>query len=397
MEIHDWTFDPERNALRRGPDSVRLEPKAADLLRVLHAHVGAVVSKDALIRAVWGDVAVSEEVLTTSIYQLRRALGDDRHAPRYIETIPRRGYRLLPNPPVLPRRIGSLRPFLAGAILVAVCIASSVVLHHRRVNRVAAAELHAIANATIARGEELNTAVTMLRRASELDSGDARITGSLALALALASEHRGEAEEARATAERALKQDPSNHQARVARAVVALWTDWDWKRATSDLETAAATGDPLARSWLAFVSSLRGHGIAAARLANSIEGPPIAASTASSALLLAGFIDDAERVADRALRAAPANELLTQQLRKTRERRLEGSGAVAMEALRDVRRPTDLARLHLANGNPDAALTALEDALRERDRYLLFMRVDTRWEPIRDHHRFQAVAAAVGL
>ena len=149
------------------------------------------------------------------------------------------------------------------------------------------------------------------------------------------------------------------------------------------------------RSPLAFVSSLRGDRLTAARLANAVGGPPIATSTASSALLLAGYIDDAERVAQEALRAAPSNALLTSQVRKTRQRRLERPGALSAEG--DVRRPTDVARVHLAYGNADAALSALEDALRQRDRHLLFLRVDTRWQPIRDHQRFQAVMAAVGL
>ena len=399
MQIHDWTFDPERNALRRGPDSVRLEPKAADLLRVLHANGGTVVSKDALIRAVWGDVAISEEVLTSAIYQLRRAFGDDRRAPRYIETIPRRGYRLIPNPLPFTRPANSRHTLRAAALIVVALssITCGTFLHQRRVSRLAAGELHQLAAASIALGE-LGAAVTMLRRAAELDRAGTRIAGSLALALALVSEHAGETEEARVIAERVLKREPLNPQARVARAIVALWTDWDWQRATRDLEAAAATGDPLGQSWLAFVSSLRGDRAAAARLANGVNGPPIAASTASSALLLAGLIDDAERVAERALRLEPSNELLIKQIRKIRERRLEASGTVPLRPLAgDVRRPTDVARLHLAYGNPDAALTALEDALRQRDRHLLFMRVDTRWEPIRRHERFQAVATAAGL
>ncbi|HEX6095468.1 MAG TPA: winged helix-turn-helix domain-containing protein [Thermoanaerobaculia bacterium] len=395
MKIHDWTFDAERNLLRRGSVSVRLEPKAADVLRALHASRGTVLTKEALIRGVWGDVAISDDVLTTTIYQLRRALGDDRHAPRYIETIPRRGYRLLPEPPPEPRQSRPRWPFLVAGVLVVAVLATAALLGQRRANRLAAAELHQFAAGTIARGEDLHAAVTMLRRASELDPADTKIAGSLALALALASEDRGKAEEARAAANRALERDPSNPQARVARAIVALWTDWNWDGAASDLRSAAATGDPLAVSWLAFVSSLRGDRGTAARLANTVAGPPIASSTASSALLLCGLIDEAERVAERALRAAPSNALLAKQIVKTRERRLERAGATTAE--HDVRRPTDVARLHLAYGNADAALNALEDALRQRDRHLLFLRVDTRWEPIRGHARFQAIVAAVGL
>ena len=56
---------------------------------------GAVVERESLLKAVWGDRAPSDEPLTRCIGELRRALGDTRTDPEYILTVPKRGYRLL--------------------------------------------------------------------------------------------------------------------------------------------------------------------------------------------------------------------------------------------------------------------------------------------------------------
>ncbi len=73
----------------------RLPPQPAALLGLLIDHVGEVVSRDAIRAALWPDVAVDFEAgLHQCIRQLRVALADDATKPRFVETIPRRGYRL---------------------------------------------------------------------------------------------------------------------------------------------------------------------------------------------------------------------------------------------------------------------------------------------------------------
>jgi Tol biopolymer transport system component/DNA-binding winged helix-turn-helix (wHTH) protein len=69
-----------------------------DLLVYLAEHSGTVCSRRELLDHVWGDVVVGEEVLSQAVSKLRRALGDDSRSPRFIETIARRGYRLVVNP-----------------------------------------------------------------------------------------------------------------------------------------------------------------------------------------------------------------------------------------------------------------------------------------------------------
>ena len=83
--------------------ALALEPKAFDLLFLLAANTGRVVTKDEIFERVWPGVVVSDNSLTRLVAQLRRELADDPEAPRYLETARTRGYRFLPVPePVEP-------------------------------------------------------------------------------------------------------------------------------------------------------------------------------------------------------------------------------------------------------------------------------------------------------
>jgi DNA-binding winged helix-turn-helix (wHTH) protein len=73
----------------------KLERRAMEALALLCAHAGQVVKKDDLIETVWGRLAVSDHSVAMVISQLRRAFRDDARAPVYIETITKRGYRLI--------------------------------------------------------------------------------------------------------------------------------------------------------------------------------------------------------------------------------------------------------------------------------------------------------------
>jgi len=78
-----------------GPDGTKhLQPKVMDVLVFLAANAGELVERDTLLEQIWRRVT-SEEVLTRCISELRRAFGDERGTPAYIQTVPKRGYRLL--------------------------------------------------------------------------------------------------------------------------------------------------------------------------------------------------------------------------------------------------------------------------------------------------------------
>lgn len=134
FEIGGWAVEPARNRLSRGEDSVHLEPRAMDLLLCLVEHRGQVVPRRLIVDRVWAGGFIADTTLTHTIADLRRAFGDDPRSPSFIETIPKRGYRLvaevtIPDPaPGGPESAAGTepRPF-------AVIVADRVVLGDRAV------------------------------------------------------------------------------------------------------------------------------------------------------------------------------------------------------------------------------------------------------------------------
>jgi DNA-binding winged helix-turn-helix (wHTH) protein len=116
FELAGWHVYPSLNRLSRGETSLRLEPKMMDVLVALARRPGEVLSKDELAAAVWPGLFITESVITRAIAGLRRALEDDARAPRFIETIAKRGYRLLAAPRSLaPARVEAPVPGVAVA------------------------------------------------------------------------------------------------------------------------------------------------------------------------------------------------------------------------------------------------------------------------------------------
>ena len=95
FELGPWTVVPERGLLRQGDAKEHLEPMVMDVLMVLASHQGSVVTRDQLVDAVWEGRFVADEAIVAKIATLRKQLGDDARHPIYVETIPRRGYRLM--------------------------------------------------------------------------------------------------------------------------------------------------------------------------------------------------------------------------------------------------------------------------------------------------------------
>jgi DNA-binding winged helix-turn-helix (wHTH) protein len=95
FRLEDWLVEPELDRISRGEETVHLQPLEMNLLVLLAARAGRVVAPRNLIDAVWEGRIVAESALSRTVAGLRRALGDDARQPRYVETIPRRGYRLV--------------------------------------------------------------------------------------------------------------------------------------------------------------------------------------------------------------------------------------------------------------------------------------------------------------
>ena len=88
-------FCPSNLELREDGEVRILEPKSYRALAFLVENPGRVVSKDEILQAVWGETAVTDNALTRTVAQIRKALEDDPKEPRYIETIPTVGYRFI--------------------------------------------------------------------------------------------------------------------------------------------------------------------------------------------------------------------------------------------------------------------------------------------------------------
>lgn len=95
FRVGEWQVWPERNELLRGGDSTRVQPRLIQVLRLLAAAAGRTVTRETLLEEAWSRRMVNDEVLSRTIADLRQALGDDARQPRYLETIPKVGYRLL--------------------------------------------------------------------------------------------------------------------------------------------------------------------------------------------------------------------------------------------------------------------------------------------------------------
>ncbi|HEY4594379.1 MAG TPA: protein kinase, partial [Thermoanaerobaculia bacterium] len=93
--VADWRARPALGQLERGDLVAEVEARSMQVLVCLARHAPNVVSKQRLMREVWGDAFVSEEVLSHAIWELRKAFGDEARNPRYIQTIAKKGYRLL--------------------------------------------------------------------------------------------------------------------------------------------------------------------------------------------------------------------------------------------------------------------------------------------------------------
>lgn len=98
FRLGDWLIDPTLSRIFRGEDMVHLELRVMDVLVKLAEHGTSLVTRRQLMDEVWGPSDVSDNTLTRAIADLRSAFDDDARQPTYIETIHRRGYRLLRAP-----------------------------------------------------------------------------------------------------------------------------------------------------------------------------------------------------------------------------------------------------------------------------------------------------------
>src|SRR5216117_1739707 len=133
LRVGDWTVEPDLNQLSTQGRAVKVEPKAMAVLLHLADRAGQVVGREALLAQGWPGVVVGDDSLTQVVIKLRKALGDDPDRPTYIQTVTKRGYRLVAPvlrpagtaAPPMPRRPHRVR-WIAGAAALALLIATGL-------------------------------------------------------------------------------------------------------------------------------------------------------------------------------------------------------------------------------------------------------------------------------
>jgi adenylate cyclase len=115
LSIRDWRVSPAEDLLQRGDELVRLEPKAMEVLVYLASRPGEVVTREELERDVWRGAVVGYDAVTNTVIKLRKALQDDARQPRFIATVPKKGYQLIapvtqPDDDAHPAAVATVAP-----------------------------------------------------------------------------------------------------------------------------------------------------------------------------------------------------------------------------------------------------------------------------------------------
>src|SRR5688572_17575353 len=95
--FEDFVLDPNTRVLSRGGEVISLTPRVLDTLLAFVERPGETLTKDELMSAIWADSFVEESNLTQNVAVLRKTLGEDARAHRYIVTVPGRGYKFVPE------------------------------------------------------------------------------------------------------------------------------------------------------------------------------------------------------------------------------------------------------------------------------------------------------------
>src|ERR1044071_8728902 len=95
FRLGDWLVDPSADSMSRDGTTVKVDGRHMRVLLLLAKHAGEIVSVQQIEDEVWRNEIVTQNSIHQAIAQLRKGLGDNRKAPRYIETVARKGYRLV--------------------------------------------------------------------------------------------------------------------------------------------------------------------------------------------------------------------------------------------------------------------------------------------------------------
>lgn len=210
----DFELRLDSSELLRSGSPVKLQLQPARVLEVLAARSGQVVTREQIRRLVWGDAFLDfDNNLNFCILQIRKALGDSATAPRYVETVPKRGYRFLRPARIEPAPSGPGKTVQRSAAGHELYLQGLYFVHHWDWDRAEGCLRDAItldpqnapAHAALARvrcekaetGQDLDIAQAAARRALELDPGLAEGHAVLGVSLLLGHDWAGAGRELR--------------------------------------------------------------------------------------------------------------------------------------------------------------------------------------------------------
>lgn len=134
--LDDWYVDPDTGRISRQGAETKLEPKVMALLVYLANHAGDVMSRETIEAEVWKDVVVGYDALASTVIKLRKALGDNSRQPRFIETVSKKGYRLIApvhlslsvdSPVVQHAWQKQNKPYLFPAIVISLAVVAVII------------------------------------------------------------------------------------------------------------------------------------------------------------------------------------------------------------------------------------------------------------------------------
>lgn len=275
-EFGPFRLDAQERLLLRNGAAVSLTPKAFDLLLALLEQPGHLFEKEALMKRVWPDTFVEENNLTDNVSRLRKALGEGENGQKFIETVPKRGYRFVAEvrkqngvgaePMVEEPALGTdERPLSATpvnapaslgnqftttlrilAFLTAVLIGGGVWLYVRSEKSAEVQQLEFKGSFYLGRWteDEIRKGIEQYNQAVALDPNSASAYGGLATGwTALSDLHLSPREampKAKAAVTRELQLDGASAWAHVHRGLIKTQYEWDWAGAEQDFKRAIA-------------------------------------------------------------------------------------------------------------------------------------------------------------
>jgi DNA-binding winged helix-turn-helix (wHTH) protein len=417
-----WRVDPALGMLSREGEQTRLEPRLMDLLLLFAASSGRVIAKDEIASSVWGGRAIGDDTLAAAVSRLRSALGETKEK-RFIETLPKRGYRMVVTPDAgmaretpapddeldtllskgraalsvpLPQSIAQARIYFEAAVAAepksarAHAALAEVMLVQHQVGQGAnfAASAKASALAATALDPDFALGWSFLGMAAlladrDFASADQALHRALALDPDLVAAHRARAfaltaigrfVEAERLARRAVELEPLSVTARID-LIQFLLTARRFTHVLNEAKKALRLGANLSEAW-------SGQGWAHAFLGNHRD--------AVDALL-------------ESIRLLGTDQPTLARLRTEFENGgfevfcAAGADLLEQQRVMFVPRPMDLAMLRANAGQSDAAFAALDEAIRRDDPVALLLPWLPHVDRLRNDPRFPWMLARVRL